>query len=683
MVWVNPYRRSFLKAKLPDLYRWGRAGFLILLAAGSATVAAASYAGDLTALSIEELMAIEFSTLGRKSQRLTDTPAAAFVITAEDIRRSGATSVPEALRMVSGIQVARIGADKWAISSRGFNDWFSNKLLVLMDGRTVYNSVYSGVYWRDQDVLLEDVARIEVIRGPGASLWGANAVNGVINIVTKPAIDTQGALVTAGAGTEERAFGAARYGGALGSSAHYSAYVKHADHDDTATPADESSQDAYYLSHGGGRIDWQAAKHDGFTLQGDYRTGRAHSRAYIPTLDPSLFEVTQNSNDLGGSNLLGRWRHTFSATSDLAVQAYYDRSDSEFAIYAEEVDTYDLDLQHRFALGGRQEILWGLGYRLTRGEVESTPILSFDPAERTDDLFSLFVQDEIALMPKKLALILGSKFEENDFTGWETQPNVRLRWTPYDRHTFWTAVSMAVRTPSRYERDVQLTHIELDDTTPGIQTAIIGNDDFESEELTAYEAGYRFLGERWGFDLAFFYNRYDRLRTWEPGTPYIEGSPPYVVIPLYTVNEMQGKTYGAEAAMDWRPLGWWRLQGAYGCLQMDLNDPVTDDLVSDEVEGQNPEQQASLRSSMDFSHGFELDLWLKYVDDLRAYYQQVPAYWELDARLGWQATQNWSFDLVGQNLLNDHHPEFSAELLGVPRAEIERGMYFKATWRFQ
>ncbi|MBI5895541.1 MAG: TonB-dependent receptor [Desulfobacterales bacterium] len=584
--------------------------------------------------------------------------------------------------MVPGLQVARIGTDKWAISSRGFNDWFSNKLLVLMDGRTVYNSVYSGVYWRDQDVLLEDVARIEVIRGPGASLWGANAVNGVINIVTKPAADTQGALVTAGAGTEERAFGAARYGGTLGSSAHYSAYVKHANHDDTATPAGDDSRDAYYLSKGGGRIDGQSSDRDGYTLQGDYRDGKAHNRTYSLAPGTADLQISESDDALGGSNLLGRWQHTFSSTSELIAQAYYDHSDTTFAAYAEEVDTYDVDLQHRFALGARQEIMWGMGYRLIQGDLQSTPIMSFDPAERTDDLFSLFLQDEIALMPKKLALIVGSKFEENDFTGWEAQPNARLRWTPYDRHTFWGAVSRAVRTPSRYEKDARVTQITLD--FPGMQIATFGNKDFESEELTAYETGYRFFsGGRWGFDLAFFYNQYDRLRTWAMGTPYIEGSPPHWVLPFSTVNEMEGDTYGAEAAVDWRPLDWWRLQGAYSCLRMELSDPVTDDVVSIVTEGQNPEQQFSLRSAMDFSHGFELDLWLRYVDKLPADLQSIPDYWQLDARIGWQATRSWSFDLVGQNLLEDRHPEFSAELFGVPRAEIERGVYFKATWRFQ
>jgi len=657
-------------------------GLLLVLAAGAATAAAAaSYAGDLTALSIEELMAIEVSSLSRKSQRLSDTPAAAFVITAEDIRRSGATSVPEALRMVPGIQVARIGADKWAVSSRGFNDWFSNKLLVLMDGRTVYNSVYSGVNWRDQDVLLEDVARIEVIRGPGASLWGANAVNGVINIVTKPAIETQGALVTAGAGTEARALGAARYGGALGSAAHYAAYLKYAEHDATATPAGDGSYDDYRLAKVGGRVDWQPAERDGFTLQGDYREGNAHGSAYIPTPDPAGLGIAESRNDLGGGNLLARWHHTFSNTSDLVAQAYYDRSDSEFAIYAETVDTYDLDLQHRFALGARQEIIWGLGYRLTRGDVQSTPTMRFDPAERSDELFSLFVQDEIALVPKKLALIVGSKFEENDFTGTETQPNARLRWTPHERHTLWAAVSQAVRTPSRFVRDVSLTHAVLD--YPGMQVAIHGNRDFDSEELTAYESGYRFSGDRWGFDLALFYNQYDRLGTWVPGTPFLDGSPPYLVVPFTTVNEMEGDTYGAEVAVEWQPLAWWRLQGAFSCLRMELDDPITGNIISASVEGQSPEQQFSLRSAMDFPHGFELDLWLKYVDDLPAELQHIPAYWELDARLGWQATRNWSFDLVGQNLLDDRHPEFTAVLFGVPRAEIERSAYIKATWRFQ
>ncbi|MFZ1986073.1 MAG: TonB-dependent receptor [Desulfatitalea sp.] len=639
-------------------------------------------ANDLTEMSIEDLMAVEITTVARKAQRLTDTTSAVFVVSQEDIRRSGATSVPEALRMVPGIQVARISGDKWAISSRGFNGWFSNKLLVLIDGRTVYNMVYSGVYWRDQDVLLEDVARIEVIRGPGASLWGANAVNGVINIVTQPAAEVQGGLVTAGAGTEERSFGAMRYGGALGPSAHYSAYVKHADHDDTVDSLGADSQDAWYISKGGGRLDWRASSQNDFTFQGDIHDGTSQSRSFAATLEPPYAMISESEDQFNGASALGRWRHTFSAASDLIVQTYFDHSETAYTAYSEKVDSYDIDLQHRFGLGRRQEILWGLGYRLNQGDVQSTQIMTFDPAKRTDDLFSLFVQDEITLLPNKLALIAGSKFEENDYTGWEAQPNLRLRWTPYDHHTFWTAVSQAVRTPSRFERDVRVTQPIAG--SPGAVTVVSGNKDFASEELTAYEAGYRFHpASQWGLDLTIFYNQYDQLRTFVPGAPFMEGSPPRWVVPFTTFNAMEGETYGAELAVEWRPLDWWRLQGAYSYLQMDLRDPLADEFMGEMVEGENPEHQLSLRSAMDFSHGIELDLWLKYVDDLPTALQSIPCYWTMDARIGWRATKNWSFDLVGQNLLDDQHPEFVNEVLGVPRAEIERGVYAKATWRFK
>ncbi|MBT8341067.1 MAG: TonB-dependent receptor [Desulfatitalea sp.] len=622
-----------------------------------------AFAGDLTDLSLEDLMAIEITTLSRKSQRTTDTAAAVFVITPEDIRRSGATNIPEALRMVPGLQVARISADQWAISSRGFNGFFSNKLLVLVDGRSVYNTIYAGVFWNIQDTVLEDIARIEVIRGPGASLWGANAVNGVINIVTKPAGDTQGALVSATGDTEGGLIGAARYGGAWGDSAHYRAYVKHVDRDGITNSTGEDNDEGWNVGRGGGRLDWQPSSQDSLTLLGDYFDSESK---FVVSMPYNYRFYSEHR----GHNLLGRWQRTFSPSSDLILQTYYSLSEMSLDIYSERVETFDLDFQHRFGLGRRQEIIWGLGWRQSESLLKGSIIFHFDPAQRTDQLYSLFAQDEIALWPERVSLIMGSKFEKNDYTGWETQPTARLRWTPGENHTLWAAVSRAVRTPTRLEWDATLTQISLI-YLDGVYT-IQANKQFTSEKLLAYEAGYRFHPKAGiGLDAALFYNAYDDLRIFDLGPS--DG---------ITANGMRGNTYGGELAVDWYPKAWWRLQAACSHLVMNLTDTYANDVISRFTEGQNPANQFSLRSNMDFAHGLELDLWLRYMDELADPNQTLEGYWNLDARIGWRASAHWSFDLVGQNLLDDMQMEFPQEFAGMESAQVERGVYFRVTFRF-
>lgn len=675
--WKGKHRAPVLGRRLFACVAWFMAVMVIPVAHAQPVAA-----GDLAELSLEDLMAIEITTLSRKVQGMADTAAAVFVITQEDIRRSGATSIPEALRMVPGIQVARISADKWAITSRGFNDWFSNKLLVLMDGRSVYNTIFSGVYWRAQDTLLEDVARIEVIRGPGASLWGANAVNGVINIVTRSADQAQGGLLTAGAGNEERGFGAFRYGGALGESAHYTAHVKHTDRDGSVDADGHDLDDTWHITEGGGRLDWSGAAKDGVTLMGGYYDGESQVNAFTLAADPPYYSRYHSDERYKGYHVLGRWQRTFSRSSEMILQLYYDRTEMDSdAIYSERTDTYDLDFQHRFGWGGRQEIMWGAGYRIHQGRIGNTGFMTFDPGERTDQLFSFFVQDQIALLPDRFHLIVGSKFEENDYTGWEIQPNLRLLWTPDARHTLWAAVSRAVRTPSRFERDFQIT--QPVPGSPGATFQWSGSDAFESEKLMAYEGGYRFLpGRTLSVDLALFFNRYDDLRTYRDHPPYLEGMPPQLVIPTTLVNGMSGDAYGVELSLDWRPVAWWRLQAAYSWLQMDLDDASTDDSFSTVTEGDSPEQQFSLRSGVDLSHGLELDVWIRYVDELSAETQNISSYWTMDARIGWRVNSSWELALVGQNLFLSRHPEFVSEVLGIWPAEIERSIYGKAIWRF-
>jgi len=642
---------------------------------------------DLTELPIETLLGIEVTSVARHSEKLSQSPAAISVITEDDIRRSGALSIPEALRLVPGMEAARLDSSQWAVSARGFNDVFANKLLVLQDGRSIYTPLFSGVFWDVQGTMLEDLDRIEVIRGPGATLWGANAVNGVINIMTRSAKETQGTLVTAGGGTEERGFGGVRYGGKFSDNAYFRVYGTYLNRDDSVLPNGASANDAWQLGRWGFRVDWDVSDQNLLTVQGDAYRGDVHQ--VFGTFDPgnptNFFRTVHDDFDVTGGNLLGRWSHTISANSDLQVQAYYDRTERDTVIFKEKRDTFDMDAQHRFLIGERNDIVWGAGYRVTSDKVRNSPTISLNPDHRTLNLFSAFVQDEIMLLPERLRLTLGSKFEDNDFTGFEVQPSGRLLWTPRERQTFWASISRAVRTPSRAEDDVILNQVvpagTLGPGSPAFVTTIYGNRNFVSEELLAYEIGYRFQPHRTlSLDLALFYNDYDRLRSQEPGPSPTQ---PQVLptFPLHLENNLYGETYGIEAAVTWEIARWWRLQPAYTFLDMQLHRrPGSGDTSSEQDEGKSPRHQFMLRSSMDLPHNLSLDGTLRYVDSLPALH--ISSYVSLDVRLGWRPVKNLELALVGQNLLHEQHAEFNPSFIATQRAEIERGVYGKITWRF-
>jgi len=639
---------------------------------------------DLTELSLEELMEIEVTSVAKKGQKVSEAAAAIYVITQEDIRRSGATSIPEVLRMVPGLQVARINAHTWAISSRGFNNEFANKLLVLIDDRSVYTPLFSGVYWDVQDVLLEDVERIEVIRGPGAALWGANAVNGVINIITKSAKDTQDGLVSAGGGSEERGFGGVRYSGKLGQEAYYRIYTKYFNRDDSADPSGHSTSDDWDVLRGGFRVDWDVTEQDSLTLHGDIYRGEAGGMVTLTSLSPPFAQPTVDINDIAGGNLVGRWRHMFSETSDLAFQWYYDRTERDSLILKEVRDTLDFDFQHHFSLGRRQDFVWGLGYRFTTDKLTNSFTVSFDPTSRGLHLMSAFAQDELTIVKNLLRLTLGSKFEVNSFTKLEVQPNVRLLWTPHERHTLWAAVSRAVRTPSRSERDVRINIAAFPDPS-GLTNLVsgFGSPDFESENLLAYEFGYRVQPVRHlSLDLAAFYNVYEDLRTADPGAPFLEDtpSPPHLVVPLQASNGMDGEAYGVEIAASWNVTNHWRLNVGYTLLKMHLHGGVSlGDSSLQSAEGDSPQNQFHLRSYLDLSHKLNWDVALYYVDSLPSL--DVPSYVQVDTRLAWHPTEALEVSLELQNLLDDRHQEFGSSFLVSP-TEIERGVYGKITWRF-
>lgn len=648
-----------------------------------------AFTEELTELSIEDLMNIEITSVAKKTQKMSEASAAIFVITQEDIRRSGVTSIPESLRMVPGLQVARIDANKWAITSRGFNGRFANKLLVLIDGRSVYTPLFSGVYWDVKDTLLEDVNRIEVIRGPGATLWGANAVNGVINIITKHAKDTQGGLMTAGTGTEEQGIGGIRYGGKSGQDTYYRVYAKYFNRDKGVYASGEDAADDWDAVRGGFRIDWEGSKRDSRTLQGGLYDGQYGETITTRSLTSPYSSTNDTDNDMSGAHLLGRWTRTISDISNMALQLYYDRTERNSILVDLIRDTFDLDFQHKFALGEWQEIVWGIAYRFTGDDMVGSFDTSWDPESRDDDLFSGFVQDDITLVDNQLRLTLGSKFEYNDYTGFEIQPNTRLMWTPEERHSVWAAVSRAVRTPSRTEHDGTVNNSVLPPNSlylgsPPVVASLRGDRDFDSEELLAYELGCRVLpSDQLSLDVAAFYNDYDSLRTLEPGSLFLETSPSplHLVSPYTADNKMAGETYGVELAANWHALDWWRLQAAYTYLQMQLHlDADSGDTTSESAEDESPHNQISLQSSMDLPRDVEFDLWVRYVDNLPS--QNVGSYVSLDTRIAWKPRKQLEVSIVGQNLLDNHHPEFQPEIVDTSPTEAERSVYGKITWRF-
>lgn len=552
----------------------------------------ASYAqADFGNMSIEELMRVPL-TLSRTEESFAQTAAAAYIVTGEDIRRSGATSIPEALRGVPGVEVAHVDQHTWAVSVRGFNDTFANKLLVMIDGRTVYTPLFSGVFWDVQDVVLEDVEHIEVIRGSGSTLWGANAVNGVINIVTKSAAQTQGGLITAGGGLGERAFGTVRYGGKIGPDAHYRVYVKYFDRDDTGLrPSRDDGE--WNALRGGFRTDWtpgtggdsNAFSPNQFTFQGDIYAGEVDQFSPRAVLQPSpRTVVVKEMEKMDGGNLLGRWTHRFSDEASFQFQTYYDRTHRDTVIFSEQRDTFDADFQNKFRPCAYNSVVWGLGYRITSDDTGPNRTVVLRPSSRNLNLFSGFLQDEISILEDTLKFIIGTKIEHNDFTGWEVQPSARLLWAPVTNHTFWASVNRAVRTPSRAENDAIITS----GVAPDAAAVLFGSHQFESEKLMAYELGYRMQAlTQVSFDTALFFNDYDDLRTLEFLNPSQVPAP--FVAAQVARNRMHGETYGAELAANWQPLDWWRFRASYTFLQMDLHRDARSNNPADEsIEGQSP-----------------------------------------------------------------------------------------------
>src|SRR6202162_3065305 len=554
------------------------ASFMTVFLAANGAAQSQQSVPDVTALSMEDLMNIQVTSVSKRTQKVADAAAAIFVITQEDLRRSGATSIPEALRLVPGLEVARIDENKWAIGSRGFNGRFDNKLLVLIDGRSVYTPLFSGVYWNVQDVMLEDIDRIEVIRGPGATLWGANAVNGVINIITKKAKATQGAVVTAGGGNEERGSVAGRYGDKIGSDVSYRVYGKYFDWAPSQYANGGTANDGWEAQRGGFRADYTPAGSNSFTLQGDLYHSGYNETLTIPSFAAPYSSTFPNTGAYSGGNVLGRWNHS-SEGSSMSLQMYYDNTTlSDNSLFVDHQNLFDVDFQDGFHRGDSQQMVWGLGYRSIMDRNDPSFSVSLQPNQRSLNQFSAFLQDEISLV-HSLRLTVGSKFENNTFTGFDFEPNVRLLWTMTPNQSIWTAVSRAVRTPALTEEGLRLTSQVVPPGIPQNPTpfpalvTVYGSNNFQSEDLLAYELGYRVqVTNTLSTDVATFYNRYSNLRTAEPGAPFLEGTPvpTDLVVPFVAGNKMGGGTYGAEFIADWKVTPTWRLVGSYSYLQMDI-----------------------------------------------------------------------------------------------------------------
>jgi iron complex outermembrane receptor protein len=643
---------------------------------------------DVTAISLEDLMNLKVTSVSKREQKLGAAAAAIFVITQEDIRRSNARNIPEALRLAPGLEVARIDENKWAIASRGFNGRFTNKLLVLIDGRSVYTPLFSGVYWNVQDVLLEDIERIEVIRGPGATLWGANAVNGVINIITKGSAATQGGLVTAQTGNALMGSGGVRYGGRAGANVAYRVYSKYFKWDSATDEHGRSAFDGWDTMRMGFRVDGGSSSTDAFTLQGDAYRGDYGETLTGVSLSAPYTNTFRNDGSFSGGNLLGRWSHSFDR-SRTSLQVYFDRANSvATSLLNDRLNIFDVDFQHDVRISTSHDWIWGVGYRSTHDSATAGTYVQLSPDERTWRLFSTFTQNEFTFFEQRLRITLGSKFEHNDFTGFEVEPNGRVALNVSPAQSVWGAVSRAVRTPARTEQDMRLDAAVLPPSALSgglpVRVSVRGDRSFASEDLLAYETGYRVnLGRSLSVDLAGFYNSYTDLLSAEPGAPIVDTSrlPFHIVAPLVAANKISGATWGSELFAEWRPAPVFKMSGGYTLLRMDIDrDDDSLDVSSPDPAGSSPRHQFSVRSAIDLPKNLQQDVTWRYVDGLNGL--AIPGYYSLDAHLGWAPTARLYLSIGGQNLTDNQHLEFRPDFIATTPTIVKRTYQLTARWTF-
>ncbi|HYL86204.1 MAG TPA: TonB-dependent receptor plug domain-containing protein [Candidatus Angelobacter sp.] len=637
---------------------------------------------DLTQVSIENLMNMEVSSASKKEQSVSRTAAAVFVLTQDDIRRSGMTTLPDVLRLVPGVEVAQIDASKWAVTSRGFNGRFADKLLVLIDGRSLYSPEFAGVFWQVQDLMLEDIDHIEVIRGPGTTLWGANAVAGVINILTKKAKDTQGGLLTAGGGTQERGFTGARYGASQGDKLAYRFYGNYFDRGEFQNATGGGAGDDWDGLRSGFRIDAQTTSKDSLTIEGDVYRDASHSQNHLAIFTPPFNTTPLTQTTYLGGDVLGRWTRTYSPHSEFSLQMYYDGISRDDVIATAVLHVLDIDFQDHLSLGERHDFIWGANYRSSADSTSATGAVSFNPSSLRANLSSVFLQDEVAIVPNRLWFTPGIRFEDTPFTGYNVEPSGRMLWSVSENQSLWVSAALAQRTPQRSERGLH----DITAVFPGLGGSLTSVDLFGSpstgdESVLDFEAGYRAqVTKTVSIDLAAFHDHYSDLQTREPGTPFPSANPvPHVVVPLFYANEMHGTGYGGEISMAWKPVGFWKLDAGYSFLRQVFHlNPGSQDPSSLLSAGDSPRHQMQFRSQFNLPHRTEFDTSVFYIG--RLVDQSVPAYTRLDLRIGWHPRESLDLDFVGQNLLTPRHLEFLNNT-GIVPSYSTRGAYVRLTWR--
>lgn len=645
------------------------------------TASAQSPTVDLTDLSIEDLLQVEVTSASRRERKLAQTAAAVHVITQEDIQRSGATSVADSLRMAPGVYVAQFDSNKWVVGVRGFNRRFSDKLLVMVDGRSVYSPLFSGVYWENLDMPLDNIERIEVIRGPGGSIWGSNAVNGVINVITKSAAETQGSMVSSGVGNREGNFSSLRYGGKAGENIHYRVDSKFFKRPGQLDPSGEPGPDEWGVTRGGFRMDWDGGGDDSLTVSGDIYEGDAPGPLSIPILTAPYRADVLNDQQTSGSDVLARWKRRYSDNSIGTLQVYHDRSSrGAFLLNLNLVESTDFDYQHVLTVSDDHQLMFGGGYRLNRDRVTSSEILRFDPAQRSTLLYHVFGQEDWSFAGDKLMASLGGKLEHNSYTGWEVQPSASLLWNRDADESLWASVSRAVVLPSRTTSDFRY----LDQVFPGAdgrltRVEFFGVPTTKAESLVAYQAGYRRrITRETSIDVAYFFHDYARLRLAAVGAPYIDsmlaGNP--VIIPVLQDNSGRVNSAGLEIAGVWQPHQNTTLHLSYSTLRLD---PIRNGgAFSDDDDAPNHMLHAAWRQ--DLPGGWKWDTSYYYVGAVTPSLS-VPAYHRLDSRVAARLSSNVEVSLAWQNLLDNQHPESGRQFSEQPQ-EIGRSAYAKITYQF-
>lgn len=649
---------------------------------------------DLTNLSLEDLMSIEVSLVSRRQEKLFHTPAAVYVLTKEDIRRSGVTSIPEALRLVPGMVVGRVDANKWAVSARGHNGRFAQELLVLVDGRTIYTPLFSGVFWEMRDVMLEDVSHIEVIRGPGGTLWGANAVNGIINIVTDKA--AKGGVIKGGTGTEEKGFGSVRYGFQLDANTAMRVYGKFFSRDAFVDATNQKGADAWHMSRFGFRLDHHPAPSTTLTLQGDLFTGKRGQVYRFPTLTAPYVQPVESKSNMSGGNLVGRFTKSFSNGQEVSLQSYYDYTTWQDTLLSEKRHIYDIDFQHRLKWASQNELVYGFSFRGSQDDIKGGTWTSVNEPQRSLALYSGFVQNTLTLKPETLNFTVGAKVEHNDHTGFEYQPSVRLLFTPHPQHASWASATRAVRTPARFEDDLRsawytLPPDSLFQGSPPVLIYLEGNRDLKSNIVHAYELGHRIRpSSRFFIDAAVYYNKYKDMRAGQVGAGTVRTSPVFhIELPAFAANTVWGETYGLELTTDYQPTSLpLRLRAAYTYTKMALKAnaeedpdslPGSNDLLASENEA-NPKHQAFVWASLNPHPNWQIDNMWRFVSALPTL--NTKRYLEADLRISWQPTDHFSLAITGQNLLHDHHREYETTLVNTIPTETQRSVYTAFTWSF-